>query len=421
MKRILDRTDFVFTPGAAGAGTIAFRGEAPAFETIQLATNVTRGVTVYQFNSTTKGSAGYNEVTNTLTLDLDTSTHSASDVLQVIVDDIEEENGFTRVGGVDPNGYAMGLRVNQRGHFVPSDQEIVSRSLDRVGSLVLVDTTGYNSVVVQLAGTWAGTQTFEVSNDGTSWNACAGWSVTGGATPVTSATANGHWILPCLGRFFRVRFSTYTSGIAAVNLVLKNQPAFFPANSPSIAANSSVNVAQVGATAIVTAGVAGIAAVGGNIAVGSAPTANPIPCGGWDGTNTRRVLLDATNGGVVLGSNALSNGQTANNHRQTATIPSGGLQLKASAGRLTMLTISQNSTVAGYLHLFNASTFLLGSTSDNMVFAVPGTIGTYAVTLPDGGLFMSAGIGLAFTAGAGATDNTNFGTTPNLCANYSFI
>ena len=260
MKRILDRTEVVFTPGAAGAGTIAFRGEAPTFENIQLVTNVTRGIVVYQFNSTTRGSAGYNEVTNTLTLDLDTSTHSASDVLQVIVEESEEENGFTRVGGVDPLGNKMGLRVNERGHFVPSDQEIVSRKLDRVGSMAMVETTGYNSVVVQLAGTWAGTQSFEVSNDGTSWNACAGWSVTGGATPVTSATANGHWLLPCAGRYFRVRFSTYTSGFAAVNLALKNQPAFFPTNSPSM------NISQIGAGAIV--------------AEDTASTANPLIIGG---------------------------------------------------------------------------------------------------------------------------------------------
>ena len=260
MKRILDRTDLVFTPGAAGAGTIAFRGEAPTFENIQLVTNVTRGIVVYQFNSTTRGSAGYNEVTNTLTLDLETSTHSASDVLQVIVEEAEEENGFTRVGGVDPRGNHMGLRVNERGHFVPSDQELVSRTLDRVGSVVLVDTTGYNSVVVQLAGTWAGTQSFEVSNDGTSWNACAGWSVTGGATPVTSATANGHWLLPCAGRYFRVRFSAYTSGFAAVILALKNQTAFFPANSPSM------NISQIGAGAIV--------------AEDTASTANPLIVGG---------------------------------------------------------------------------------------------------------------------------------------------
>jgi hypothetical protein len=223
-----------------------------------------------------------------------------------------------------------------------------------------------------------------------------------------------------VGRFFRVRFSAYTSGIAAVNLVLKNQPAFFPANSPSIAANSSVNVAQVGATTIVTAGVAGIAAVGGNIAVGSAPTANPIPCGGWDGTSTRRVLLDATNGGVVLGSNALSNGQTATNHRQTATTPA-GVVAKSGAARITMLTVSQNSTVAGFLHVYNVIGLTLGSSSDIMVFAVPATVGTYAIPLPDGGLFMSNGIALAFTAGAGALDNTNFGSAPNLCANYSFI
>lgn len=266
MKRILDRTDFVFTPGAAGAGTIAFRGEAPTFENIQLVTNVTRGIVVYQFNSTTRGSAGYNEVTNTLTLDLDTSTHSASDVLQVIVEEVEEENGFTRVGGIDPLGNNMGLRVNERGHLVPSDQQVVTRTLDRVGAMVLVETTGYNSLVVQLTGTWAGTQSFEVSNDGTSWNACAGWSVTGGATPVTSATTNGHWLLPCAGRFFRVRFSAYTSGFAAVILALKNQPAFFPTNSPSIAANSSVNISQIGAGTIV--------------AEDSASTANPLIVGG---------------------------------------------------------------------------------------------------------------------------------------------
>ena len=266
MKRILDRTDFVFTPGAAGAGTIAFRGEAPAFENIQLVTNVTRGIVVYQFNSTTRGSAGYIEVTNTLTLDLDTSTHSASDVLQVIVEEAEDSEDFTRVGGIDNNGHRMGLRVNARGHVVPSDQEVVTSRLDRVGSLALVETTGYNSVVVQLTGTWAGTQSFEVSNDGSAWSSVAGWIVAGAASPVTTSTASGHWVFPCAGRFFRVRFSTYTSGIAVVNLVLKNQPAFFPASSPNIAANSSVNIGQIGAGAIV--------------AEDSASTANPLIVGG---------------------------------------------------------------------------------------------------------------------------------------------
>jgi hypothetical protein len=420
MSKILDTTDYVFTPGAAGAGTILFRGEAPNLENVQMVFNVTRGVTIYQPNSTARGSAGFSQITNTLTLDIDTSTHSASDVLQVyITDTIEDSERFQRVGGIDPNGYPMGIRVNSQGHVVPSDQEIVSRALNRVGSLAQVETTGYNSVVVQLAGTWSATQTFEVSNDGTTWSLIGGWLVSGGTAPTTSASGLGHWMFPCAGRFFRVRCSAYTSGVAVVNLVLKNSPAFFPASSPSIAANSSVNVAQFGATNIVTGGVAGIPAIGGNIAVGAAPTANPIPLA-WDGTNTRRILTDASSGGVVLGSNALTNGQTINNHRQTA-ITTGGVQVKASAGRMTMLVVSQNATVAGFLHVYNSNAFVLGLTNDIMVFAVPATVGTYTVNLPDGGLFFSSGIGLAFTAGAAANDNTGFGSAPNLAANYSFI
>ena len=260
MKRILDTTDYTFTPGAAGAGTIVFRGEAPNFQNIQLVTNVTRGVTIYQFNSTTKGSAGWSEITNTLTLDFDTSTHSASDVLQVILEENEDGTGFQLVGGIDPKGYPMGIRVNARGHVVPSDQEIVTRNLDRVGSVASVDTTGYNSIVVQLTGTWAGTQAFEVSNDGTTWSVVGGWLVAGAASPVNSPTANGHWVCPCAGRFFRVRFSAYTSGVAVVNLVLKNSPAFFPASTPS------VNISQIGAGAIV--------------AEDTASTANPLIVGG---------------------------------------------------------------------------------------------------------------------------------------------
>jgi hypothetical protein len=138
----------------------------------------------------------------------------------------------------------MGIRVNARGHVVPSDQEIVTSNLARVGSVASVDTTGYNSIVVQLTGTWSGTQAFEVSNDGTTWSVVGGWLVAGAASPVNSPTANGHWVCPCAGRFFRVRFSAYTSGVAVVNLVLKNSPAFFPASTPS------VNINQIGASSL---------------------------------------------------------------------------------------------------------------------------------------------------------------------------
>jgi hypothetical protein len=261
MNIVLDRASYVFDPSSQ---TIEFLGEGFDISRLKLITNTLTNEIIYNFADATAGNGGVSG--NLLSLLYDTTSMSATDPLQVIVD-IDGYNGeFTRVGGIDPNGHLMGLRVNPRGHIVPSDQEIVSVNLDRVGSLALVETTGYNSVVVQLTGTWAGTQSFEVSNNGSAWSSVAGWVVAGAASPVTSVTTSGHWVFPCVGRFFRVRFSAYSSGIAVVNLVLKNQPAFFPASSPNIAANSSVNIGQIGAGAIV--------------AEDTASTANPLIVGG---------------------------------------------------------------------------------------------------------------------------------------------
>jgi hypothetical protein len=261
MNIVLDRASYVFDPSSQ---TIEFLGEGFDIARLKLITNTLTQEIIYNFADATAGNGGVSG--NVLSLLYDTTSMSATDPLQVIIDVDDYDGEFTRVGGIDPNGYAMALAVNPRGHVVPSDQEVVTRNLDRVGSLALVETTGYNSVVVQLTGTWAGTQSFEVSNEGSAWSSVAGWSVAGAASPVTSATASGHWVFPCAGRFFRVRFSTYSSGIAVVNLVLKNQPAFFPASSPNIAANSSVNINQIGAGAIV--------------AEDSASTANPLIVGG---------------------------------------------------------------------------------------------------------------------------------------------
>jgi hypothetical protein len=261
MNIVLDRASYVFDPSSQ---TIEFLGEGFDIARLKLITNTLTQEIIYNFADATAGNGGVSG--NLLSLLYDTTAMSATDPLQVVIDVPEDDGDFTRVGGIDTNGYAVGLRVNARGHIVPSDQEVVTRNLDRVGSLALVETTGYNSVVVQLTGTWAGTQSFEVSNNGSAWSSVAGWVVAGAASPVTSVTASGHWVFPCVGRFFRVRFSTYTSGLAVVNLVLKNQPAFFPASSPNIAANSSVNIGQIGAGAIV--------------AEDTASTANPLIVGG---------------------------------------------------------------------------------------------------------------------------------------------
>jgi hypothetical protein len=91
MKRTLGidiAGSWVFTPGAAGAGTIAFSGITLTLEQILVINNSTRNETIYSFPSGAKGAASF--ANNTLTLDANTSTHSASDRLLIYVE-VEDE------------------------------------------------------------------------------------------------------------------------------------------------------------------------------------------------------------------------------------------------------------------------------------------------------------------------------------------
>ena len=124
----------------------------------------------------------------------------------------------------------------------------------------------------------------------------AGWSASSAGVPITTIAAVGTAIFPCLGRFVKVQLTAYTSGEMQFNCYLRNQPLPYLANIPS------VNVLQLNGGTQVSAGVAGTQAVGGNIAQGVAPTANPVLVAGVDaGTLTRRILTD-TAGRIALSS-----------------------------------------------------------------------------------------------------------------------
>jgi hypothetical protein len=91
MKRTLGidlAGSWVFTPGAAGAGTIAFSGITLELDQILIINNSTRNEIIYNFASAASGAASF--ANNTLTLDANTSTHSASDRLLVYVE-VEDE------------------------------------------------------------------------------------------------------------------------------------------------------------------------------------------------------------------------------------------------------------------------------------------------------------------------------------------
>jgi hypothetical protein len=87
MKSFLAPT-YTFTPGASGVGTVNLSGIAGFnIKFLVAIINQTRGVTIYATGST---ATRYTALAGTtLTLAADTADHSASDVLQVIYEEME--------------------------------------------------------------------------------------------------------------------------------------------------------------------------------------------------------------------------------------------------------------------------------------------------------------------------------------------
>ena len=110
-----------FTPGAAGAGTIAITGNYP-LKVFQLITNVTDGVIIFNFaDPANGGTISYDSTENktTLTLEHDTSAMSASDEIQIFIDKQEQKVDFSETF-TDP---VSKLRVSNPQNLIDTDFE----------------------------------------------------------------------------------------------------------------------------------------------------------------------------------------------------------------------------------------------------------------------------------------------------------
>ena len=269
---------------------------------VLLVTNATDGIIIYNFADPLKGGT---VSSNVLTLEYDTASMDAADALQVWYDD---GNDLDISYAMDKTNN-MPLFVEQSnkpkfdelGAQIPSDapKEIVWQSSTAAVKPLTIDTTGYQSIVIHK--TTAGIITPYTSNDLNGWFAVMGYTATAPQTmTATLPAATGVYIFPVTGRYFRlVGPATYVQ----CTIYLRN----VPCTLSSIGTVSTVTtLSQFAGTAIVNAGVAGMLAVGGNIAAGAAPTANPIQIGGVDAgrlntpgavaagltPKTRRALVD---------------------------------------------------------------------------------------------------------------------------------
>lgn len=174
---------------------------------------------------------------------------------------------------------------------IPNGVLSLTRSYN--GTHFVLDTTGYQSLVI-ICGTMSASITIFTSNDGVNWSTAnfIHNATQGIVNSISASSTIAH--IPCYGRYLRgVGSSTLTCNYT---LVLRNSPV------TGFAALGGVpqNLFTIAGTTPVTAGVAGTLATGGNIAPGSARTANPLPIGGTDSSNLTRVIRTDTTGRIQL-------------------------------------------------------------------------------------------------------------------------
>jgi len=92
-----------------------------------------------------------------------------------------------------------------------------STQLDRDG-LQAINCSHFNSVTLQLTGTWAGSIQLQFSNDGTNWNAWPTLQNSGGL--LSTFTTNGIYSISVMGKYVRIQCTAYTSGTITANVVL---------------------------------------------------------------------------------------------------------------------------------------------------------------------------------------------------------
>jgi hypothetical protein len=212
-------------------------------EQIALVTNVTTGQIIYNFADTTK-QATING--NAIVFETSSSGMANTDHLQIIInfsDDLKVDRTEEIItGGVPffrgPEGEivtwdnllatVLGTQSQTTPFGIRNDTAYrtnkISGLLAASGSILGIDCDGMCTVTLQLAGTWAGTISFEACSENFQYQALLGLA-TNSSAYISSSTGNNIIRFNVAGlKRFQIRFSTYTSGSVNTSLVASAAP-----------------------------------------------------------------------------------------------------------------------------------------------------------------------------------------------------
>ena len=212
----------------------------------------------------------------------------------------------TIIKGQDNNGINHEITTDSNGNIVISDatRPIFGSASGLNQILFSVDTTGYNSISVQLIGTFSGTVTFQTSNNNIDWSSAPGVLISATSAVVSITTSANQLLFQTSGKYFRAIFTAYTSGVCNSIAYLRSQNIY-----PLLTITSS-NINQVASSSIPGTGTNGVLPVAGNTLPGSAQVSYPLPIGAVDDNLlARRVVSDAYGDLRIVGPRYIDQGQ----------------------------------------------------------------------------------------------------------------
>lgn len=230
------------------------------------------------------------------------------------------------------------------------------------------DVSAYKYVSLQLTGTWAGTVSFQGSNNNGTFEDIVVQNTGIVLAPyVIAMTANGGVKIPVLFKFLRIRVTAFTSGTVTGTAFGYKEDA----NTGQI---SSVGTVNIGAGQLV--GLSAGSNIIGKVSVVSSST-----------LLTRYVVGQA--GLVDINSGSVS----------------------AVPATVRSIAFTNYTASARHFKLYNTASIPVAGTGTPVIVCSLPASGTFSFPIPSEGLLFSNGIGYTMTLGAGNADITPTATT----------
>lgn len=280
---------------------------------------------------------------------------------------------------------------------------------DGNGSAITVK--GYLSVTLQVTGSFTATVNFEGTADGSTWVALKCVNVATDSR-VTTVTAAG--LVQCNVQglsSLRARISSWSLGSVTVQGYVMDAVLGSTSGGSGGGGGGDASLAeQQTQTAILTTMDADTGSISTNTSTTATNTGTVAGAVDTTGTDRMRVTMYDSSGNEVVVPTAGLTSYTAAGASTNAT------SVKASAGTVYGLSLTNTTTTIYYLRMYNTSSAPTCSSATGYVSTIPippaaasGGVGGREITKNIGQAF-TTGIGFCVTGGPSSTDNTSAAT-----------